>query len=64
MVGMLIGAGIFAGLYPRLKKGILNQGPFPAVTIPEFLHLKPWMAIVLLEAGMIGFLLLLEYAGL
>jgi hypothetical protein len=64
MVGMLIGAGIFAGLYPGLKKGILNQGPFPAVTIPEFLHLKPWMAIVLLEAGMIGFLLLLEYAGL
>lgn len=64
MVGMLIGAGIFAGLYPGLKKGILNRGPFPAVTIPEFLHLKPWMVIVLLEAGMIGFLLLLEYAGL
>jgi hypothetical protein len=64
MVGMLIGAGIFAGLYPELKKGILNRGPFPAVTIPEFLHLKPWMVIVLLEAGMIGFLLLLEYAGL
>lgn len=64
MVGMLIGAGIFAGLYPGLKNGILNQGPFPAVTIPEFLHLKPWLAIVLLEAGMIGFLLLLEYAGL
>lgn len=64
MVGMLIGAGMFARLYPVLRAGILNRAPLPAVTIPEFLQLKPWMAIVLLEAGMIGFLLLLEYAGL
>jgi hypothetical protein len=64
MVGMLIGAGLFAGLYPGLKKGILIRGPFPAVTIPEFLHLNLWVVIVLLEVFMIGFLLLLEYAGL
>ncbi len=64
MVGMLIGAGLFAGLYPGLKTGILNRGPFPAVTVPELLHLKPWIVIVLLEAVITGFLLLLEYAGL
>jgi hypothetical protein len=64
MVGMLIGAGIFAELYPRLKQDVLNRGPFPAVTVPEFLHLNPWVVIVLLEAAMIGFLLLLEYARL
>ena len=64
MVGMLIGAGLFADIYPSVKAGILSRGPFPAVTVPEFLHLNEWVAIVILEAGMIGFLLLLEYAGL
>jgi hypothetical protein len=64
MVGMLIGAGIFAELYPVLKEGILVRYPFPAVTVPEFLHIPAWITVVLLEAGMIGFLLLLEYAGL
>jgi hypothetical protein len=63
MAGMLIGAGIFAEFYPALKAGILTRGPFPAVTVPELLRVNTWIAIVLLEAGMIGFLLLLEYAG-
>ncbi|MGA2122293.1 MAG: DUF6691 family protein [Methanoregula sp.] len=64
MVGMLVGAGIFAVLYPKLRTTILPRGPFPAVTVPEFLHLNLWIAIVLLEACMIGFLLILEHFGL
>ena len=64
IVGMLIGAGLFAYLYPSVRAGILSRGPFPAVTVPEFLHLNEWGTIVILEAGMIGFLLLLEYTGL
>jgi uncharacterized protein len=63
MVGMLIGAGIFAESYPVLKKKILYYGPFPVVTVPELLRLQTWIVIVLLEAGMILFLLLLEYTG-
>jgi hypothetical protein len=34
------------------------------VTIPELLRTNTVVTIALLEAGMIGFLLLLEYAGL
>jgi hypothetical protein len=64
MAGMLIGAGLFADLYPALKKKVLPYGPFPAVTAPELLHWNSWTTILVLEAGMIGFLLLLEYAGL
>ncbi len=64
MTGMLIGAGLFADLYPALKQKVLRYGPFPAVTVPELLRLNPWTTIAILEAGMIGFLLLLEYAGL
>ncbi len=64
MVGMVLGAGFFAELYPSLRTRVLPYGEFPAVTVPEFLHLNLWVVIVLLEACMIGFLLLLEYAGL
>jgi uncharacterized protein len=63
MVGMLIGAGFFARLYPDLKR-FLVRGPFPAVTVPEFLNLNLWVVIVLMEALMIGFLVFLEYTGL
>jgi hypothetical protein len=64
MLGMLIGAGIFAELYPRLRDTILERGPFPATTVPEFLHLNLWIVIILMEACMIGLLLVLEYFGL
>ena len=63
MVGMLAGAGFFAELYPALKNRMLGYGKFPAVTVPEFLHLNLWFVIVLLEAFMIGFLVLLEQYG-
>jgi hypothetical protein len=63
MVGMLIGAGLFAESYPVLKKKILLYGPFPAVTVPEFLRTRTWVVIVLLEAFMIGFLIVLEHSG-
>lgn len=64
MVGMLIGAGLFAEIYPKAKAKILTRGPIQAVTVHELLHLNEWVVIVILEAGMAGFLLLLEYAGL
>lgn len=62
MIGMLLGAGFFARLYPSLKR-FLVRGPLPAVTVQEFLNLNLWVVIVLMEAFMIGSLLLLEYAG-
>ena len=64
MVGLVIGSGIFAELYPGLRKGILNRGPFPVVTVPELLRTKTWVVIVLLEVFMIGFLIVLEHFGL
>ena len=64
MVGLLIGAGIFAEIYPLVKTRFLMWGKFPAVTVPEFLNLNLWIVIGLMEVFMIGFLLLLEYLGL
>jgi hypothetical protein len=64
MVGLLIGAGIFAEIYPVVKTRILRWGKFPAVTVPEFLKLNQWIVIGLMEVFMIVFLLLLEHFGL
>ncbi|MDD1654792.1 MAG: YeeE/YedE family protein [Methanomicrobiales archaeon] len=46
MIGMVLGAGLFARLYPRLDRTVLNRGKFPAVTIPELLHLPPWVVVI------------------
>jgi hypothetical protein len=63
MVGMIIGAGFFAGIYPKVRTGILEKWPFPSVTVPEFLHLNLWLTILMLEVFMIGLLLVLEFLG-
>jgi hypothetical protein len=64
MIGLLIGAGIFAEIYPRIRTGVLVWGKLPAVTVPEFLHLDLWIVIGLMEVFMVGFLFMLEYFGL
>jgi hypothetical protein len=64
IVGLLIGAGFFAEMYPRLRSSILAWGKFPAITVPEFLHLNQWIVIGLMEVLMIGFLVFLEYIGM
>lgn len=64
MVGLVIGAGFFAELYPALGTFVLVWGKFPAVTVPEFLNLNVWIVIIIMETFMIGFLLLLEYFGM
>jgi len=46
MIGMVAGAGLFARLYPRLDRSILKRGTFPAGTVPELLHLPPWIVVV------------------
>jgi hypothetical protein len=64
MCGLVIGAGLFAEWYPALCAGMLKRGPFPAVTVPELLRVNTWVVVILLEAGMIGFLIVLTYLGL
>ncbi|HVP96190.1 YeeE/YedE thiosulfate transporter family protein [Methanoregula sp.] len=63
ILGLLVGSGLFANLYPRIKP-ILCQGPFSAQTLPELLHLNRWVVIVIVEACMVGILLLLAGIGL
>jgi uncharacterized protein len=45
-LGMLIGAGLFARIYPVLNAGILHKGKFPAKTLPQLLQVNEWLVIL------------------
>jgi uncharacterized membrane protein YedE/YeeE len=47
IAGMVLGAGIFAHLYPFLQKTILLWGDFGKLTIPQVLHVNHWVVILI-----------------
>jgi hypothetical protein len=63
VVGLLIGAGLFATLYPRLENRIIKKGRFPAQSLPELLRVNAWGVIVPVVIGAIALLWWLERAG-
>ena len=64
MIGIALGAGIFARLYPVLDRSVLNRGPFPAGTISELVGVRPGIVVVLVAVLIAGLLYLLETFGL
>jgi uncharacterized protein len=63
LAGILIGAGLFAALYPRLEQGILKKGDFGDLTLPGLFKVNDWIVV---PVAVLIFLLLywLERAGL
>lgn len=45
IIGMLIGAAVYAEIYPYLKGNILSWANLGKVTIPEILHVNQWIVI-------------------
>ncbi len=62
--GMLLGAGLFAALYPRLESRILSRGSFGELTLPQLLKVNHWWVIVIVAVMIIVLLALLESSGL
>ena len=64
VAGILVGAGLFAALYPRLSRGILSKGDFGDMTLPRLFKVNDW--VVVIPAAVLIFLSLywLEHAGL
>jgi uncharacterized membrane protein YedE/YeeE len=54
IVGMLIGAAIFAEVYPSLKSSIIAWGSYGKVTIPEALGVNHWIVIAIFVVLVIG----------
>ncbi|MCU0632474.1 MAG: YeeE/YedE family protein [Methanolinea sp.] len=63
MIGIALGAGIFARIYPRLDRSVLNRGMFSAETIPEMVNVRPGMVVVVVAFLIIVILLLLAMLG-
>lgn len=64
LAGILMGAALFAVLYPRLSRGILRKGDFGDLTLPRLFKVNDW--VVVLPTALLIFLLLyqLEASGL
>lgn len=61
--GMVIGAALFAKIYPRLSSGILKAGSFGANTLPELLNIGPWPVIGMVSAIVLAVFAVLEITG-
>jgi hypothetical protein len=63
IAGMLIGAGLFSGMYPKLERGILNKGYFGELTLPQLLKVHHWWVIIPVAIGITALLLAIEKFG-
>lgn len=63
LTGILIGSGVFAALYPRLRNGILKAGDYGAVTLPRLFGVNDWIVVVPVSILIVSLLMWLESAG-
>lgn len=63
VVGILIGAGLFAAVYPRIQGPILNRGSFGEITLPELFKVHPWAVVIPVAALIVVLLALIERTG-
>src|SRR4030042_605300 len=64
MVGILIGAGLFAEFFPKLDKKLLSKGDFGEIPWPQLLKVHPWLVIFPSIVFIVLFLLWIEKFGL
>lgn len=50
LLGMLVGAAVFAEAYPALKSSVLGWGDLGKLQLPGVLGVSPWIVIVLFVA--------------
>ena len=62
--GFVVGAWLFATVYPRLQNTILSKGDFGELTLPVLLKVNPWLVVLPAALLLTGLLVLLEQAGL
>jgi len=63
VIGMLIGAGVYARIYPWLAGNILKAGDFGELTVPALVRRDPWQVIKAVAIGVVVFFVILEMIG-
>jgi hypothetical protein len=51
IIGMLVGAALFAEAYPWLKVTVLTWGDLGKITIPQVLGISHWIVILVFVIG-------------
>ena len=64
LTGIILGSGIYAAVYPKLKTNVLEWGNYGDLTLPRLFKTKTWIVIAPLAAILIIFMYFLERAGL
>lgn len=64
LAGIIIGSGLFAALYPRLKTGILTKGDFGDLTLPRLFKVNDWVVVIPVSVVLVLLLVVLDMAGL
>jgi hypothetical protein len=47
VLGMLVGAGIFAEVYPLMEGNVLKWGDFGKLSIPKWIGIHHWIVIAI-----------------
>ena len=64
ILGMILGAGLYAEAYPLMKETVLTWGDFGKITLPGVLGINHWIVIVILAAAFIALFRWFEKTGL
>jgi len=64
VVGILLGAWIFAVTYPKLHGTILNKMDFGELTLPQLFKVNRWVVVIPVAILLVVLLLLIAKAGL
>lgn len=64
LIGIVIGSGLFAAAYPKLKSGILDKGDFGELTFPKLFKVNDWVVVIPVVVLIVLLLVWLELSGL
>lgn len=60
IVGMLVGAGLFAEMYPLLKKTVFTWGHYGKITLTQVLGVNHWLIIIIFIGGVFALFFFFE----
>ena len=64
ILGMLVGAALYAEAFPMLKQSVLTWGDYGKITLPGVLGVSPWVLIPIFSAAFIGMFAFFEKKGI
>ena len=63
ILGILVGAGLYAEVFPLIQNNLLKMGSFGKLTLPQLLGVNHWVLIVPMVLVFGGFLFWLDRKG-